>query len=248
MQDFLQGLYQHSVFSRGLPTRDDLTTADYAKSLLQVYKSYDRFMVVTASDDEQRCNPLRRCLERGWLFSEPHAEGKIKYRFASPLHELFVQWLFTEQEVSFKAPDLRTFTLDVLKLFSPKNLKPRKDLRSSSSMPQPIPEAQFQQEFYSACSQYTNGTTTTFPECGTPRGRIDFFIRLKKWGIELLRDGDRLAAHIARFTDGEYSKWIEEGMMEDYIIIDFRSQVPTRVESGKQIITTRKTIIYKDCR
>ncbi len=66
----------------------------------------------------------------------------------------------------------------------------------------------------------------TLPECGTPKGRIDFFIPSKKWGIELLRDRDRLLAHNERFVGGEYGKWVQAGMMDDYIMIDFRSTVP----------------------
>ena len=73
---------------------------------------------------------------------------------------------------------------------------------------------------------------TTFPECGTPNGRIDFFISSKKWGIELLRNGDRLLAHNDRFIGGEYGKWIKAQKMDDYIMIDFRSKVPN-VKHGK---------------
>jgi hypothetical protein len=88
---------------------------------------------------------------------------------------------------------------------------------------------------------------TTFPECGTPKGRIDFFIRSKKWGVELLRNGSRLRNHHDRFTTGEYGTWLREGTMKDYIMIDFRSTKPKQA-SGKQIITTRETIIYNYCR
>src|SRR5258706_8295151 len=115
---------------------------------------------------------------------------------------------------------------EVLKLFSPKNLKTRGYLRSSGSMPQSIPEVQFQQEFYHACCNYTKSAMITLPECGTPKGRINFFIPSKKWGIELLCDGDRLLAHNERFVGGEYGKWVQAGMMDDYIMIDFRSTVP----------------------
>ena len=145
-EDFLQGLYEHSIFSRGLPTRGDLST-EYAKSLLKVLKAPERFVVAPAAQDHDRADPLRQCLERGWLFSEHHAEDRIKYRFASQLHEVFAGWLLIERESSIKAPDPRTLALEVLKLFSPKNLKPREDLRSSSSTPQSIPEAQFQHDF-----------------------------------------------------------------------------------------------------
>jgi hypothetical protein len=43
--DFLEGLYDNGVFSRGLPTRGDLNTTEYAKSLLQVLEEPDHFMV-----------------------------------------------------------------------------------------------------------------------------------------------------------------------------------------------------------
>ena len=59
---------------------------------------------------------------------------------------------------------------------------------------QTIPEAQFQDEFYSASSKQAHGSVS-FPEFGTKNGRIDFFIRSKKWGVELLRDGNRLSQH-----------------------------------------------------
>jgi len=52
---------------------------------------------------------------------------------------------------------------------------------------------------------------------------IDFFIPLKKWGIELLRDGDRLNA---RFATGEYGRWISDRKINDYAIIDFRTEHP----------------------
>jgi len=79
---------------------------------------------------------------------------------------------------------------------------------------------------------------TTLPECRTPKGQIDFFICSQKWGIELLCDGNRCAAHNAWLAGGEYGKWIEEEKMDDYIMIDFCSKVPTSVNKGKQIITT----------
>ena len=114
-------------------------------------------------------------------------------------------------------------------------------------MPQTIPEAQFQHELYCACGRYMKDVVLTFPECRTPKGRINSFIHSKKWGIELLCDRDRLVTHNDWFINGEYSKWIKEGKTDDYIMVDFHSTVPT-VKHGKQIITTWKTIIYKDCR
>jgi len=118
MEDFLRGLYEHGVFSRGLPTRGDLK-ADYAKSLLQVLKEPGRFVVAPPHDQQPR-DPLRQCLERGWLFSEHHTEEEIKYRFASQLHEIFAAWLLLEGEDSINARDLRTFRPRSPQTFQPK--------------------------------------------------------------------------------------------------------------------------------
>jgi hypothetical protein len=109
--DFLEGLYENGVFSRGLPTREDLNTTEYAKSLLQVLEEPDHFMVVTEAQDRNTSGPLRQCLERGWLYSECHGKGQIKYRFASSLHQQYVEWLLLEREAPIKAPDLRTSVL-----------------------------------------------------------------------------------------------------------------------------------------
>jgi len=235
--DFFEGLYAHGVFSRGLPTRSDLKNNKHAASLLEVLNAPERSVVVTEEVVDKR-DPLRHCLERGWLSSECDGEDQIKYRFASQLHAHYVDWLLRAREDPIKDHDLHTFVIKVLEHFRRTNLKTREDLKSSGSPPQSIPEAEFQQEFYRACCDYTKGTVTTLPECGTPKGRIDFFIRSQRWGIEFLRDGNRRAAHNARFAGGKHGKWIEKEKMDDYIMIDFRSKVPTSVNEGKQIITT----------
>jgi len=57
----------------------------------------------------------------------------------------------------------------------------------------PDAEAQYQDEFYRCCHTHSNGSLVTFPEFGTAKGRVDFYIPAKQWGVELLRDGDQLA-------------------------------------------------------
>ncbi|KIM24926.1 hypothetical protein M408DRAFT_228604 [Serendipita vermifera MAFF 305830] len=230
MSTFLQKLSEHGVFSRGLPSRDDLGDPEkkYVESLCEVLQEPSRSLLIRANDDQHDSkNPLRRCLEKGWLFSERADGGMVKYRFASQLHELFTEWLLLRREYLIKDSTIQAFVLKVIEHFSPQNLQTRGDL-SSSSTPQSIPEAQFQQEFYRACGIYTGNCVTTFPECGTAKGRIDFFIRSKKWGVEVLRDGHKLYDHSSRFTTGEYGKWIKTGKMDDYIMIDFRSEMPNQ--------------------
>lgn len=215
----------------------------FVKDLCKVLNSPSRSVLLEKKDDERDSkHPLRICLKQGWLFSEPASGAMVEYRFASKLHELYAEWLLLRREDLIKDPDIQTFVIEVIKRFSPQNLQTREDL--SSNTPQAIPEAQFQQEFYRACCIYTGGCVTTLPECGTSKGRIDFFIRSKKWGVELLRDGVGLRDHYSRFTAGEYKRWLDEGKMKDYILIDFRSKKPNQAKEGKQIMTTCETIIY----
>ncbi|KAE9405535.1 hypothetical protein BT96DRAFT_988320 [Gymnopus androsaceus JB14] len=83
-------------------------------------------------------------------------------------------------------------------------------------------------EFYMCLYQYRPRTVVS-PEYGTevghgPEGRIDFLIHRKKavdqrrsWGIELLKDGDRLAEHAYRFKlspDGAYNGTVLDGITE----------------------------------
>ena len=126
---------------------------------------------------------------------------------------------------------LLEFSLTAIKKFSQQSL----EKREIGPKAQSIPEAQFQDEFYSASSKHASGSVS-FPEFGMKNGGIDFFIWSKKWGVELLRDGNRLGQHTRRFTQGEYGKWIEKGWMSDYIIIDFRTRRPRVFHRGKLLV------------
>ena len=68
------------------------------------------------------------------------------------------------------------------------------------------PEAQYQREFFRCCHAISNGSLVAFPEFGTKDGRADFYIPSKRWGVELLRNGDQLAQHWGRFSSaGSYT-------------------------------------------
>ncbi len=76
--------------------RDDLEDPkkSFVGDLRKVLNEPSRSVLLENSDDQRKSkHPLRLCLEQGWLFSEPAGEGKVKYRFASQLHELYTQWL-----------------------------------------------------------------------------------------------------------------------------------------------------------
>lgn len=74
------------------------------------------------------------------------------------------------------------------------------------------------------CHICSKGSILSFPECGTPKGRVDFYIPEKEWGVELLREGDRLAQHSGRFSSkGPYKKDLS---LSDYVILDCRQTRP----------------------
>lgn len=57
--------------------------------------------------------------------------------------------------------------------------------------------------------------------------RIDFMVKDPGWGIELLREGDRLGEHCQRFVgNGKYTPWIRDGSIRDWLIIDCRTSQP----------------------
>ncbi|KAK2459537.1 hypothetical protein APHAL10511_008443 [Amanita phalloides] len=98
-----------------------------------------------------------------------------------------------------------------------------------------LPEAQYQDEFYRSVFSATKGNVRISPEFASPKGSrvtgcIDFFIPKMKWGIEILRDGDRLLQHNTRFHEetGAYGAWLRSGEMTDYVLLDCRTNVPQR--------------------
>ncbi|ESK90238.1 hypothetical protein Moror_7692 [Moniliophthora roreri MCA 2997] len=117
-------------------------------------------------------------------------------------------------------------------LFSPTALRsPVRTQRANltDSVPE---EAKYQHEFYRCLYEATGGACAVSPEYGQTimqdRGRIDFFIGAKGWGIELLHDGDRVPHHVARLkAGGTYHPWIQVlGTMADFIILDFHQTKP----------------------
>ena len=187
-----------------------------------------------AKDDDNRKAALRKIFRSGWFHTELQADvHAVLYTFASLLHRRCLDWMVNglPPESRIIESNLFDFALNVIKKFSRQSL----DKREVGPKAQTIPEAQFQDKFYSASSKHAHGSVS-FPEFGTKNGRIDFFIRSKKWGIELLRDGNRLSQHARRFTKGEYGKWIKKGWMSDYIIIDFVTRHPRTGHRGNLLV------------
>jgi len=171
------------------------------------------------------------CFRRGWLHCD-FIDNDTLYFFPSPLHQAYVdRLLYGSRIVSVQEETLLAYVIAVCKKISSSSFQKKRPI-GAARIRRP-PEAQYCDEFYRASSTHNEGSVITFSEFGTKEGRVDFFVPSKKWGIELLRDGDRLRAHHDSFVSGAYAKWMDSGVMEDYIILDFRSTNPQVAHEGK---------------
>ena len=129
------------------------------------------------------------------------------YCFASPLHQWYIEWM----------------------LFDPRMLSSER--RLGPACIQRPPEAQYPDEFYRCSHKCFRGALVSLPEFGTKSGRVNFYVKSKRWGIELLRDGDRLAEHLERFsTTGVYGLPLP---IDDHIIMDCRTSRPQKQHPSK---------------
>ncbi|KAL2832480.1 hypothetical protein BDW59DRAFT_169350 [Aspergillus cavernicola] len=153
------------------------------------------------SSFENKSAELKEALENLWINGWLHAEksdGDVHFVFPSQIHRWYCQYLFSE-----KHPD------NELGYGSPLQLA----LDAIKS---------FQPCQLSDAPQYVI-------KAGTKGGTIDFLVAQKKWGLELLRDRDRLLQHMQRFKqNGQYFSMIEQGKMEQYIVLDFTNKTPQK--------------------
>lgn len=218
------------VFKRGLPAPDQLGDAHIARVFRKVL--CDKSVKEKDFDKGEERTALKRCWKKGWL----HAIGDgPNYIFTTGLHELYLAHYLEPKGLDITAAasyhDLPTFVFHVIKRFSPNQLSPNERLGPANIVrPQ---EAQYQDEFYCCCLDYTDKAIKTLSEFGNRKGRIDFYIPSKKWGVELLREGDRLEGHSSRFYgEGAYV----DMQFDDYIIIDCRTTKPLKPHPGQSTI------------
>ena len=84
--------------------------------------------------------------------------------------------------------------------------------------------------------------SSEWSRCGD--GRIDFRIVDPSWGIEFLRDGDRLSEHCNKFVEnGLYHQWISNGLIKDWLILDCRHSHPHKYGKVSIII-----LVFENCR
>jgi hypothetical protein len=185
--------------------------------------------------EAEKSAALRRCFAQGWLHTDKGVSKNREiagYFFASPLHRLFVEWKLSGQNraIPIQALSLLEFVIQIIKRFSPLNLSYP---RMVGLYFQTLPEAQYQDEFYRCCYDLTAGSLTTLSKFCTADGRVNFYIPSKKWGIELLCNGQLLEQHNNHFSPtGQYGMTLD---IDEYIALDFRTKKVVRTHPRKSI-------------
>jgi hypothetical protein len=92
----------------------------------------------------------------------------------------------------------------------------------------PVYERHWQMEFYRAATSLLSSEHTISPDVGAVfglNGFLDFYVDGGlKWGIELLREGDRERSHADRFKKGgAYHRLLSQGHMTQYVPLSLPS-------------------------
>jgi hypothetical protein len=231
--EFCEHLSTDRGIRRGMPQ----SPAEYARAMraLLLDGSINNY-------DKNIAEAIRKTLGKGFLHGFVNQDDDGHYTFPSPLHQQLWSWrLLPQTDYQLPYQDLVSFVEAIASRFTPSQLD-QLDRRVGSASHRP-PDAQYQEECYRCIHNLTEGNVQISPEyaaaAGSRPGRIDFFIPSKKWGIELTRDGGKLDEHATRFAnDGAYEEWLRSSNMVDYVLLDFRSQKPTKSHPGKRVVAT----------
>ena len=217
---------QGGAFGRGLPLDTELSQNLNIASFL---RTLIRDGVFEGREAEQET--AHTCHRNGWIHSYINAERMICYTFPSPLHSAHVSWLLKPSDDMPTYSTVFELCFKAISMFKPSQMHTPIRRVGAARTTNPLPEAQYQDEFYRSVFSATAGSVRISPEFASARGadrvgRIDFFIPKVKWGIEIIRDGHQLSEHNSRFkTSGAYGAWLQSGDMTDYILLDCRTKV-----------------------
>ncbi|KAB8260979.1 hypothetical protein BDV32DRAFT_137656 [Aspergillus pseudonomiae] len=219
-------------FTRGLPPANILQRQGVASVLKDAIACDGVYQSSFENKSRESQEALERIWVNGWLHAETSGNG-IRFVFASQLHRWYCQHLLTEKgpdnELAYSSPLI--LAIEAIKRFRPYQLS---DPLRSITDPAPSPyEDQCQKEFYRCLFPLLDGHAIMSPEflikTGIKGGTIDFYVAQKKWGLEFLRNRDRVLEHMQRFEpNGQYYHMIEQGKMEQFIVIDFTNELPKK--------------------
>jgi hypothetical protein len=224
--------YSGSAFTKGLPPNDVIEKPAFARIFSEVLRTGS---IVQPDPIVEDPTALDQCYRNGWLHvdkvSNTRRSEEIVYVLPSPLHRWFMEWkLFNSVPTTPPGSNsILELAVKVISGFSPSLLSAERRI-GPGCIQRPL-EAKYHDEFYRSCQEYSNGLLRTFSEFGTTKGRADFYIPSMQWGVELLREGDRLEQHSGRFSQsGSYASTL---LLSDYIILDFRNTWPEHPHPSK---------------
>ncbi|RAL17123.1 uncharacterized protein BO97DRAFT_431122 [Aspergillus homomorphus CBS 101889] len=236
--------------SRSLPQSNFLTT-EVANLLAKVLEEGNVLC------GPKRNEEVETCYRRGWLhrmqilgedgldkdvyvlpsrLHEKHVSLSIHSRYLDCIILTIPRWIEhyigkIARSLPSEFQNLRDLTIAILRGFSSSSLRQSAQGKKLSSGAQPKPvEAQYQDEFYRCFNKLAGRGVPVCTEWSrTTDGRVDFWIPGKKWAVEIVREQDRINEHIMRFHEnGQYYPWREDGMIEDWIIVNCTTSPPTR--------------------
>jgi len=227
-------------FQRSLPKPEILQSRPDVAQLLR------KVLLNGSVSGELKKEPaLEFCYKMGWLQAELVLQEGVDlgpltveflpkrtvYIFPTRMHQRYLEYLLrvTAPEAPLNRYDsLESLCIAVIRKFSRLALQSAGPGIDAGGL-RPV-EAQYGDEFYRGCFDLLGHIYLTSEWAGESLGgRVDFQVKLKRWAIECVRDGDKLPAHIARFEEkGLYHKWILSGEIKKYIILDFRKTMPQK--------------------
>ncbi|KAM6499703.1 hypothetical protein JOM56_005211 [Amanita muscaria] len=196
------------AFERGLPKVTELSAQPDVVALFRnLLKNGAIDMNENAADEA-----IRKCHRHGWIHADWTANGAItRYVFPSPIHTMAISWRLEPTNDMPHFPSLFDLAIAAISEFKPSQLHIPLHLSPQTSHPN------------------HNIRMSSIVLEARVAGCIDFFIPVVKWGIELTREGNQLDEHSSRFTNsGAYEAWLNSGDMNDYILLDCCTSIPSK--------------------
>ena len=158
-------------------------------------------------------------------------KGDAKNLLASPSHQSFAKWSCAPEIRPFPFKPPVFWSLWAIKHFSPLNFSFKRIVGAYYF--QTLPEAPYQDGFYRCFHDLTTGSLNTLSEFGRADGWVDLPIPSKKWGVELLRDGQLLEQHNDHLSStGQYWKILD---IDEYFVLDFRTEDVVQAHPRKSV-------------
>ncbi|RHZ43313.1 uncharacterized protein CDV56_100733 [Aspergillus thermomutatus] len=230
------GLFERisgSQFSRGLPRSKDLQNPAVARVLKQAILSPRGLLHSSFVDGSLESRALSYIWRNGWLHAQTQPIGDdTQYVFATDFHRWFCACVFAPADDGIQPlPYLSPLDLakEVVRRFNPRQLsEPERAMNRNIS---PL-EDQYGKEFYRCIGDVLKRRVVVSPEFsvsyGTQSGILDFFIPGTAWGIELLRENDRISEHLTRFAPGgQYFLLVKERKMK-WIVLNCTTKRPSK--------------------